>query len=232
MMRSGPLSVLAAILTAVPAFPAIACSPIGYERSGSPPALERNEARSLLDKAARVDLVIADSSRPFDLDTALLAVPENLNPAQSAAVQPELDVWRARGGIVAFRVLETFKGPPQAGFDMAAAVALDTVTGHAQRAYWAGRRRAFDDPDTYWSSWVDPFDTSRLFDSCWQPIHVVIGGTYLIFRDETGNILGPTLPFRWRHSGQVFQVQGPVFEEVFGGDDPWLRREASQQTPS
>lgn len=192
MMRSGPLAVLAAILMAAPAVPAMACSLIGYARSGSPPALERNEARGLLDKAARVDLVIADSSRPLDLDAAVTAVPGNLNPAQLAAVEPELALWRTRGGIVAFRVLETFKGPPQDAFDMAAAVSFDSLTDHVQREHWAGRRGAFDDPDTYWADWVDPLDMNRLFDSCWQPIRVVIGGTYLIFRDEAGNVLGGT----------------------------------------
>ena len=225
MMRSGPLAVLAAVCAAASTSPASACSPLAYSYSGSPPALERNEARVLLDKAVRVDLVIAERSRPLDLQTVFGDVPAGLTPAEALGGEGDIAQWQPWAAVVSFRVLETLKGvPSEPAFDMAASATQDTETARSQRRNWARERRAFDDPSTYWSSDVHMLDETFMISACQEPPHVVVGGTYLIFRGERGNILGPTLPFRWRHSGQVFQIQGPVFEEVFGDDDPWLRR--------
>ena len=213
---------LLAALVCIDASPAAACSPIGYERSGSPRSLQPNEARFLVQKAASVELVVADQRRFLDLPALLGSRLAEAEPSRLSFLRDEIALTQPWVATVTFRVIETLKGSPSAAFDLNAMVTV--LPAEDERRRWARDRGGFNDPSTYWLSGAAPLNEAFDLDGCVEPPRVVMGGTYLVFRDVGGRILDATLPFRWRHSRQEFVIQGPVFEEIFGDNDPWLRR--------
>lgn len=212
--------VILAVGALVPA--AVACSPMGYENSGKPRLLERNIAKVMVERATSIELVVAETQEPIDLERLFAAQLESADARLRGYLLQEFESIRPFAATVTFRVAETLKGPNVGGFRMNAFVGDGSDLESRRR--WARSRRDFQHPGDYWGTSTFPFDETFQLGSCWEPPHANIGASYLIFRDESGRILDAALPFAWRHSGVRFTLSGPTFAEVFEPGDAWVRR--------
>jgi hypothetical protein len=208
-----------------------ACSPIGYEHSGSPLPVEHNVAAAMVRRASSVYLVTAESSRPFDVDSLLPSRSATTPEGYQYQVQ-EVEGMRPWALLMNFRVLETLKGTPSAELQLGV---LREGSPLEDRREWARARGRFLNPAHYWLSDSEPLGLGFMLGGCVEPIRAEIGSNYLIFLDETGQLLDAKLEFRREGRRRATaSVVGPRYAEVFGEDDPWLvavRREAVRSRP-
>lgn len=216
---------LLSVAVAAPA--ALACSPVSYEWSGSPRPVERNVARTMVERATSVHLITAEQGRPFDI--ARLQLGEPTTPESRRYLEEERDVMRSWSQTMTFRVQETLKGEPVGQLEMG--VFRDGASVEDRRSEARGRGR-FSDPSSYWSFDERPLDADFRIGGCLEPLRAVEGASYLIFLDDAGKLLDARLEFR--RGNWSGTRRGPAFVEVFGDGDPWLsavRREAARTRP-
>lgn len=56
---------------------------------------------------------------------------------------------------------------------------------------------------------------------CYTPLFPIVGQTYLVFRDASGELSRAAVPVRF--GGRTVTESGPVYIPVSGPDDPWVK---------
>ena len=228
-MRGGlALLVFAAALAT--AQPALACRPPAF--SADIFDVPRTDfAAILVENATYIDLAVAERAEPL---TELDGWVRQLRDAGFAEPQAEADRasmqrfyrnlagdLRRRGAArIVFRGLEKLKGEGPSWFTLNG---LWQPRGESQ-FHVGGDLADVLTPRSVWYTFGGPYEISRnqLGFLCSLPLTARPGQRYLVFRDRDGRLLGPTIPFVDRQSGEMTLRPGFVFEPVASGFDPWL----------
>jgi hypothetical protein len=230
---------LAAALLATCAL-AVSASALACDRAAYDKRYVKIDARRLpadmTKAAARIDVAVAEAVEPIDVDAFLTqawaAELARAGPAEAERIArvrkfEEQSFRLPSFGRIRFRVEETLKGQPAAGFTLMGRFGFEGSPFAARRdEFESALEQGFPRGDYSQPEAVYRYERMVQADihepaSCTTFPTAIAGRRYLIFRDAEGRLLGEIVEPGRRYGGNLHQW--PVYVPL-RANDPWLAR--------